>query len=108
MLAIYVRDLGPEVGRWDELVNRRVDEHAGGVDSRFVAEDVEPDPGLGWLHGNPADALEVAGQHPELLVLEAGDLDAEEVPQLHHHLVHGRVSGSLADAVDARGEHLRA
>src|ERR1700730_8079947 len=92
MLAVDVTDLAAEVFRWDELVDRRVDEHARGVDSRLVAEDVEPDSGLGRLHEDAADPLQVPRQLPKLLVAKAGDLDLEQVAQLQQNLVHGRVT----------------
>src|SRR5438105_4157234 len=43
-------------------------------------------------------------QLAQLLVLEAGDLDAEQVAKLEQHLVHRRVAGALADAVHRGGE----
>src|SRR5258708_5366775 len=48
------------------------------------------------------------GWGAQLLVLEARDLDAEEVTQLQEDLVHRRVACALADAVDAGGKELRA
>ena len=73
-----------------------------------MREHIEPDAGLGRLHRDAAHQLQMTSQVAQLLVLEAGDLDAEQVAQLQQHLVHGRVAGSLADAVDAGREHLRA
>ncbi len=108
MLAVDVGDLGPEVGRRNELVDRRMDEHARGVDAGLVAEHVEADAGLGRLHGDAAHLLEAAGQGSQLFVLEVRDLDPEEVAELKQHLVHRRVAGPLPYAVDARREHLGA
>src|SRR6266545_1044842 len=84
-----------------------MDQHPRGVDARLMREHVQPDARLGRLHWDPADTLEVARQLAQLVVLEVRDLDAEQVAQLHQHLVHGRVAGSLAYSVDARGEDLR-
>src|SRR5438128_2688717 len=75
--------------------------------SALVAEDVGPEAWLGRLDRHPAHLLEVAGQRAQLLVLEIRDLDPEQVAELQQHLVHRRVAGALADAVDARGEDLR-
>src|SRR5579864_7226479 len=108
MLAIDVRDLGAEVGRRDELIDRGVDEHARRVDSRLVAEDVQTNAWLRRLHRNPADLFEVARQGPQLLVLETGDLDPEQVAELHQDLMHRSVARAFPDAVDARGEDLGA
>src|SRR5471032_696889 len=107
MLAVDVLDVGAKVGRWHELIDRRMDEHAGSVDPGFVGEDVQADAGLGRLHGDAADELEVPREVGKLLVLEMWDLDAKEVTKLHEHLVHRGIARSLADAVDARGEHFR-
>src|ERR1700694_3608172 len=101
MLAVDVRDLGAQVRRRYELIDRGMDEHAGGVDARLMAEDVEPDARLGGLNRNPADLLEVARQRAQLLVLEARDLDAEQVTQLQQHLVPRSIARSFTDAVHA-------
>src|SRR5216683_840874 len=108
MFAVHVIDLGPHVRRGKELVDGGVDEHAGRVDAGLVREYVQADAGLGGLHRDSRHALEMAREVAQLLVLEIRDLDAEEIAQLHEHLVHRRVAGALADAVDARREHLRA
>ena len=71
-----------------------------------MAEDVETDARLGRLHGHPAHPLERAGQGAQLLVLEARDLDPEQVAKLQQDLVHRRVACALTDAVDAGGEDL--
>src|SRR5438094_9322259 len=72
-----------------------------------MAEDVETDARLGRLHGHPAHPLECACEGAQLLVLEARDLDPEQVAKLQQDLVHRGVAGALADAVDAGGENLR-
>src|SRR5260370_33393932 len=46
----------------------------------------------------------MARERSKLLVLETWDLDAEQVAELHEHLVHRSVPGALADAVHAGGE----
>ena len=107
MLAVDVLDLGAHVRGRYELVDRRVDQHSGGVDPRLVREDVQADARLGWLHRDAAHQLEMTRQVAELLVLEMRDLDAEEVSELHQHLVHRGIAGALSDAVDAGGEDLR-
>ena len=69
---------------------------------------LRPMPGsVGWT-GMPLIRSRLPRQCAQLLVLEARDLDAEQVAKLQQHLVHRRVAGALADAVHAGGEHLRA
>src|SRR5487761_85233 len=70
-----------------------------------MREHVEADAGFGRLHRDAAHELEMAGEVTKLLVLEVRDLDAEEVSELHEHLVHRSIASPLADAVDARGEN---
>src|SRR5579863_4112832 len=70
-----------------------------------MSEHVETDARFGRLHRDAAHELEMACKVTKLLVLEVRDLDAEEVTQLHEHLVHRSVPGPLPDAVDARGEN---
>src|SRR5207248_6784298 len=82
MLAVDVLDLRAHVVWRDELVDRGVDEHARRMDARLMGEDVEADSGLGGLDRNAADPLEMARQVAQLLVLEARDLDAEQVAKL--------------------------
>src|SRR5471030_683021 len=107
MLAVDVLDVGAKVGRRHELIDRRMDEHAGSVDPGFVGEDIQADARLSWLHRDAAHKLEMAREGTKLLVLEMWDLDAEKVTKLHEHLVHRGVARPLSDAVDARGEHFR-
>src|SRR5712675_2477495 len=108
MRAVDGGDLSPEVGRGNELVDRGMNEHSGGVDPGLMAEHVEPDARLGRLNRNAADLLEMAGERAQLVVLEAGNLDAKQVAELQQDLVHWSIASSLADAVHAGGEHLGA
>src|SRR5258708_32382393 len=106
MVPVHIREFGAEIGRREELIDRWVNQHAGGVDAGLVAEYVEPDAWLRRLHGNAAHLLEMSRELAQPLVLEARDLDAEQVTELHQHLVHRSVAGALTDAVDTGREHL--
>src|SRR5439155_16826805 len=101
VLSVDVGNVRAEVGGRDELIDRGRDDQAGGVDPRLVAENVEADARLSRLDRNAAHPLKVARQVAQLFVLEVWDLDAEEIAQLQKDLVHGRIAGALADAVDA-------
>src|SRR5215472_40904 len=107
VLAVHIPDLGAEVRGRDELIDLRVDKHPGGVDAGLVAEDVEAYAGLGRRHGDAAQSLHQPRQVAQPFVPEAWYLYAEQITQLQQHLVHGRVAGTLADAVDAGCEDFR-
>ncbi len=78
------------------------------MDARLMREHVQADARLCGLDWDPGHALQVSRQVAQLLVFELWDLDAEQVTQLQEHLMHRRVAGALANAVDARREHLGA
>src|SRR5919198_6116357 len=99
VLAVHVAHLLAEIDRGDELIDSRMDQHAGCMDAGLVAEHVMPDSGLCRRHHDATDPLHVMRELAQFLVFEAGDLDPEQITQLEQHLVHGRVARSLTDPV---------
>ena len=76
-----------------------IDQHRLGVDAGLVCEDFGADDRLVLLQRNAAHALHEARQLAQLLILEAGQLDAVENAKRDDELVQLHVASPLAVAV---------